>query len=130
MRDFSFHDALRRHPEVNDDFVQVGALMEHFKVGPSLAQLLRRMGPFKVDPDAFLFANRFGINAEQAEDFLNTLTDAVIDGVIERVIGQYVGKLKGIDINPIPGWKRTFPTKSSILSKAGSIANCMHESST
>jgi len=109
MRKFSFHEALNRHPEITDDPVSVRSLMEHFKIAPSVAQLLRRMGPFNGYEDGFRFENDFAITFEQGEDFLNVLTDAVVDGVVERAIGLYIGKLEGIDLNPIPGLETRIP---------------------
>jgi hypothetical protein len=102
MRDFSFHEALNRHPEVNRTLVGVRQLTDHFGTGDSAGKLLHRMGPFKPANDAFRFENDFAINAEQALDFANMLTDAIIDGIVERTVGQYVGKLEGIDLNPLP----------------------------
>jgi hypothetical protein len=102
MRPFSFDQAFDRHSEIGPGLVSVRDLSEHFDTGDSVAALLRRMGPFVATTDAFRFENDFAINAEQTGDFLDTLTDAVVEGVVEQVVGIYANVLRGIDINPLP----------------------------
>lgn len=102
MRAFSFHDALDRHPEVNATRVNVRDLTEHFRVSKSAAALLRRMGPFKARTDAFHFENDFAINADQAVDFVDVISDEIVESIVNRVVDSYLGELRGIDLNPIP----------------------------
>jgi hypothetical protein len=109
VRSFSFEQALDRHPEIDRTRLRVRDLSERFETGGSVAALLRRMGPFKPDTDAFQFSNDFEITFEQAGDFLDMLTDEIVEGVVQAVVATYVHALRGIDLNPIPKLETRIP---------------------
>ena len=60
MRNYSFYDALARHPEVTGRPVRVSALRNHFAPTRrnSCKSLLIKMGPFTGKTDAFQFRQR------------------------------------------------------------------------
>lgn len=109
VRPFSFEQALDRHPEIDSPRVSVLDLSERFDTGDSAKALLRRMGPFVASTDAFLFENDFAISAEQGGDFLDMLTDQLVDEVAQVVVGRYVNVLREIDLNPIPYFTTRIP---------------------
>jgi hypothetical protein len=109
MREYSVHAALERHPDLNEPTVSIAELAAHFDTGRSTTELLRRMGPFVPAHDAFRFGNNFAINAEQANDFLEVLSDDVMTGIVSRRVGWYLDRLTGLDLNPIPYLETRIP---------------------
>jgi hypothetical protein len=109
MRAFSLRSSLDRHPEIPAPPVSVRDLAERFGTGGSTAALLRRMGPFLAATDAFRFPNDFQITLEQVDDFVDLLTEEIVEAEIQRVVGMYVGVLRDIDLNPIPKLEKRIP---------------------
>jgi hypothetical protein len=104
MRNYSFHDALARHPEVTGRPVRVSALRDHFtpRRRNSCESLLIKMGPFVGKTDAFQFDNNFPITAETGMRYAAFFESEAVS-VAQDAINRYLGVLHNFSIpDPIP----------------------------
>lgn len=103
MKTYRSGASLRRHPEITKRPVTIRELIAEFDPArrDSTIGLLIEMGPFVPARDAFRFSNSFQVTVDQATDFVELLSDALVKEAIDVGASQYRTFLSALKI-PVP----------------------------